>query len=125
MKILTTSLNAQEIRVLPSVLTADVDVYIEQDILDVDQDSPIWNEDNGLWNEDYSLWQAISYIIDGDYLVINAFFTLKEGYYYDLTIKTLEGNIIYKDKIYCTDQEINQGQDKYYSVNKGKYKEYI
>ena len=59
-------------------------------------------------------------VISGDYLTISHPFSLVEGRYYDLTI--LAGSkVIYLDKIFCTDQVINQESNKYYSVNKDEY----
>ena len=62
-------------------------------------------------------YTSISTSTDKNYLVISHAFNpvLVEGRFYDLTIK--EGsNIIYKDKIFCTDQTISD-----YSVNSGEY----
>tara|TARA_Y100001951_G_scaffold7362_1_gene4647 strand:+ start:163 stop:459 length:297 start_codon:yes stop_codon:yes gene_type:complete len=45
---------------------------------------------------------------------------LKEGRYYDLTL--LSGSsVVYKDKIFCTDQTINQANNNYYDINSGEY----
>ena len=33
----------------------------------------------------------------------------------------LSGATIYKDKVFCTDQTINQANNNYYSVNSGEY----
>ena len=62
-------------------------------------------------------YTSISTSTDKNYLVISQAFNpvLVEGRFYDLTVK--EGsNIIYKDKIFCTDQTISD-----YSVNSGEY----
>ena len=32
-------------------------------------------------------------------------------------------NVIYKDKIFCTDQTIDQLNDSYYDINSGEYTE--
>ena len=52
----------------------------------------------------------------GDYVnTITASFALKEGHYYDLVLK--QGtDIVYKDRIFCTDQNIVN-----FSVNNGEY----
>ena len=56
-------------------------------------------------------------VIDGNYI---SFGTLTESDFYILDV-IYSNNIIYKDKIFCTDQAINQSNDEYYSVNKDKY----
>jgi hypothetical protein len=51
-----------------------------------------------------------------DYVnTITATFNLKEGHFYDLALK-LNGTIVYKDRIFCTDQNIVT-----FSVNNGEY----
>ena len=60
-------------------------------------------------------------VIDGNYISFNAVFgALTESDFYILEV-VYSNNIIYKDKIFCTDQAINQSNDEYYSVNKDKY----
>jgi len=59
--------------------------------------------------------------IDGNYLSINVQFgTLTEGDFYILEVKNGTG-VIYKDKVFCTDQTINQTTNDYYSINKDEY----
>tara|TARA_R110001592_G_C12858661_1_gene722607 strand:- start:116 stop:466 length:351 start_codon:yes stop_codon:yes gene_type:complete len=60
-------------------------------------------------------------VIDGNYISFDAVFgALTEGDFYILSV-VYSNNIIYKDKIFCTDQAINQSNDEYYSVNKNQY----
>jgi hypothetical protein len=54
--------------------------------------------------------------------------SLVEGDFYRLEIlntssgSTIPQNtIIYKDRVFCTDQDINQNENEYYSVNKDRY----
>ena len=73
-----------------------------------------------------------SSIKNRNYLDITATFDLKEGRFYDLRVyklqnegdDLLEENIIYKDKIFCTNQDVNQLSNDYYSVNKDEYKQH-
>lgn len=52
----------------------------------------------------------------GDYYdTIEAELSLKENHYYDLVIKDGD-NVVYKDRIFCTDQNIVT-----FSVNNGQY----
>ena len=62
----------------------------------------------------------------GNYLEIIALFTLTENRFYDLTIydgqrSVTDLDIIYKDKIFCTNQLINQNTNTQYSINNGEY----
>lgn len=58
---------------------------------------------------------------DGNYMAFTvAFGTLTEGDFYTLEIK--DGTVvIYKDRVFCTDQTVNQVNNDYYSVNDGEY----
>ena len=58
---------------------------------------------------------------DGNYMsFVAAFGTLTEGDFYMLEVKS-GAAVIYKDKVFCTDQTINQANNDYYSVNSGEY----
>ena len=62
----------------------------------------------------------------GNYLEIIALFTLVENRFYALTIyngilNLTDLDIIYKDKIFCTEQFINQNTNNQYSINNGEY----
>ncbi len=58
---------------------------------------------------------------DKNYMSFDAVFgTLTEGEFYILEVK--DGTaVIYKDKVFCTDQTINQANNDYYSINDGEY----
>ena len=56
----------------------------------------------------------------GEYMSLSHSFSLVEGRYYDFRIE-VSGDIIYKDKIFCTDQDIDQNTNDYYTVNEGDY----
>lgn len=80
-----------------------------------------------------------------DYQVYSTVWNVEEGHYYDLLVQNdfdiwsqnsdewalsvntwddvnykVQTNIV--DKVFCTDQEIDQSEDKEYSINKGVYK---
>lgn len=58
---------------------------------------------------------------DGNYMSFDAVFgTLVEGEFYTLKIKNGSA-VIYRDKVFCTDQTINQTNNDYYSVNNNEY----
>ena len=46
---------------------------------------------------------------------------LVEGRYYDLVLKNSSDKIIYLDKIFCTDQGVDQEYDQEYTINKNEY----
>ena len=59
-------------------------------------DYNIWNTNYNLWEEDVEVWNYELRLIES----------------------------IYKDKIFCTDQVIDESQNEYYKVNKGQYEYY-
>lgn len=59
--------------------------------------------------------------INGNYLEFSAVFgTLTEGQFYILEVSN-STQIIYKDKVFCTDQVINQSNNDYYNINKNEF----
>ena len=105
MKILTTSSSAQTIKVIPREYITSGTLSLRNDTTNVDKD--------------YSISPST---VDDD-LVFTVTFNpvLQEGLYYDFTLKNSSSKIIYKDKIFCTDQTINQANNNYYTVNSGVY----
>jgi hypothetical protein len=55
-------------------------------------------------------------------MIIRDVFNLVENNFYNLTV-TNGTDVIYKDKIFCSDQTINQASNNYFSVNKDVYTE--
>ena len=99
---LTTSTDAQTIRIIPRSYATNV--------------SLIFRDDSTNTEVTYSTTATTQ----SNYLVISESLSLTEGRFYDLTIK--EGTeIIYKDKVFCTDQTVDQDTNDYYSVNSGEY----
>jgi len=126
MKILTTSTSAQTLRFVPREYVTSATLFLRDDSTNV------------VTNETVSLTQ------DGDELVYTANFNLIEGRFYDFNF-VVDANLweqntltwdmnfdlwnasqgatlsLYKDKIFCTDQPLDQTEDEYYSVNKNVY----
>lgn len=126
MKILTTSTSAQTLRFVPREYVTSATLFLRDDSTNV------------VTNETVSLTQ------DGDELVYTASFNLIEGRFYDFNF-VVDANLweqntltwdmnfdlwnasqgatlsLYKDKIFCTDQPLDQTEDEYYSVNKNVY----
>ena len=100
MKHLTTSASAQTLKIIPRSYASTVSMILRDDSTNTS-----------------TTYSSISTSTDKNYLVITKALSpvLVEGRFYDMTVK--EGsNIIYKDKIFCTDQTISS-----YSVNSGEY----
>ena len=103
MKHLTTSTDAQTITIIPRS-------YVTSATLKLRDDST---------NTEVSY--SVTPTTEGNYLVVTNAYTLIEGRFYDLTL--LDGTeVIYKDKVFCTDQTISQPSNDYYKVNKYVYK---
>ncbi len=130
MKVLKPTLNTQTISIIPRI-------YSNYVILSIHDEST---------NEviDYNLVTSLN----NDYLEINNTYNLVEGRWYNITLKdvgsgfiervnedlgvfeisscfydfyNVYGGIIYKDRIFCTNQEVNQPSNDYYTINKNKY----
>ena len=132
MIILTTSLTAQTLKVIPRD-------YLTTFILSIRDDST-----NIVKHYEISGATTI-----GNYLTFTNVFSpiLVENHFYDITLgvsnsfwntniklwqddQTLwnvddtSDGVIYKDKIFCTDQDIDQENNDYYKINKGQYIHY-
>ena len=125
MKILTTSTGDQTIRIIPRSYPDDVTLVLRDDSTNTET---IYTLDSMEWENTDEEWQAVNlnwndaggYFEENGYLVITNQYNLVEGRYYDLTIK--EGNtVLYKDKIFCTDQTIDQETNSYYTINDNVY----
>jgi len=99
---LTTSTDAQTVKIIPRSYASNVSMILRDDSTNAE------------------VTYSVSTTTDKNYLVLSQALALVEGRFYDLTIK--EGaDIIYKDKVFCTDQTIDQDANDYYSVNDNEY----
>ena len=105
MKVLKTTASAQNIKVIPREYITSGTLSIKNETTNV--------------NKDY----AITATTVEDDLSFNVTFSpvLQEGVFYEITLKNSSSKIIYKDKVFCTDQTINQTTNSYYTVNSGEY----
>jgi hypothetical protein len=127
MRILTTITDAQTIRFIPRLYYTEATMILRDDTTNV------------------STAIDVTLTKDEDYLVLSHSFELVEGRFYDLEF-TRDTNIygqnltewqvesrlwndddginllVYRDRIFCTDQDVNQLENKYYSPNKNEYK---
>jgi hypothetical protein len=103
MKILTTSLAPQEIKFIPrTTVVGNIDFKLRDETLN---SSNTYN---------------VPFTVSSDYYVSSLTLSLLEGRFYEVTV--LSGSdVIYRDKIFCTDQEINQNINDYYTINQGVY----
>jgi hypothetical protein len=73
-------------------------------------------------NTSFSVNNYISIINQGSGYVDSSSNTiLKEGRFYDLSVFGSSSTLLYKDKIFVTDQTINQANNNYYDINSGEY----
>jgi len=97
MKILTTSTSAQTLKIIPREYQSNIDVILR---------------DNST-NE--STTYSVATSTSGDYMTFDLTLSLVENRFYDMTCK-FGSDVIYKDKIFCTDQVIAS-----YTVNENQY----
>jgi len=129
MIVLTTSTLAQAFKVIPRT-------YVDQFTLSIRDDSTNVTQ----------TYEVTSGVTSGNYLTFSQAFSpvLVEGHFYDIklysdpnfwntnyflwelynefwNIDTTNIVDIFKDRIFCTDQEIDQMDNLYYELNKGQY----
>ena len=106
MKVLTTSANAQTFKVIPREYVTSASMEVRDDSTNVT-----------------TTYTGLTLSTSVNHLQISNTFNpvLVEGRYYDITLKNSGGSIIYKDKVFCTNQGIDQSQDQEYTVNSGTY----
>lgn len=106
MKVLTTSGSSQTFKVIPREYVTSATMLIRDDSTNTT-----------------TTYSSLTPSTSENHLQIPVTFSpvLKEGRFYDMTLKNSGGSIIYKDKIFCTDQGIDQTQDQEYTVNSGTY----
>ena len=117
MKVLTTSLNPQIIRVIPRRYPDDLTIRLRDDstneITTYALESAEWNYTDELWEALNVDWNSLGeYYEENGYLIIQNSYSLVQDRFYDLELIDELGNVIYKDKIFCTNQDIDT-----YSVN--------
>lgn len=104
MKILTTSADAQTITFIPRDYVDSVTLYLRNE------------------STNTSTTESVSLTHTKGVSSLSHAFSLTEGVFYEF--KILNGSdVLYYDKIFCTDQTIDQDTNNYYSVNEGQYTE--
>lgn len=128
MIILTTSTSPQTFSILPREYVTDVTICIRDESTNIETcvltSGSLWNTYNINWELASNDWEdEVGLIILNDYLNVTMNLDLVEGRYYDMRISNTSGTVIFRDKIFCTDQTIDQSNDEYYDMNLGVYKE--
>lgn len=128
MIILTTSTGEQTLQVIPREYPDEITLTLRDDSTNTEVSYSLENQEWQDYNDEWEVanfnWNdsGVSFYEDNGYLYIVVELGLVEGRYYDLSIKdNSNNNIIYKDKVFCTDQTINQDTNNYYSVNTNQY----
>ncbi len=126
MIVLTTSTADQTFSVIPREYVTDAEICIR----DESTNEEICVLTTGsLWNTNMLDWQLANYdwedevgiVITNDIMYITMNLDLLEGRFYDLKISNTSGTVIFRDKIFCTDQTIDQETNNYYDMNQGLY----
>lgn len=131
MKKVTTS-GVQVIKFIPRQFSENLSVEIRDDSTNETNVLPfqvsIWNLADYNWEAANFNWETDNTAaIVGDYIQLSFEYDFVEGRFYDITVTdTADADlpIIYKDKLFCTDQTVNQETNEYYSVNEGEYVTY-
>lgn len=126
MIVLTTSTSEQTYTVIPREYVTDATICIR----DESTNEEICVLTTGqFWNTNTFEWQLANYdwedeagiVITNDLMYITMNLNLIEGRFYDLKISNVSGTVIFRDKIFCTDQTIDQATNNYYDMNLGQY----
>jgi len=107
MKLLTTSGSAQVIKIIPREYVTTATLLITDDQTNTT-----------------TTYANINPSVSVNHLQISQVFNpvLKEGHFYNMVLKDSNNKIIYKDKIFCTIQGVNQTLEQDYTINKDVYK---
>jgi hypothetical protein len=130
MIVFNTSNTAQTFKVIPRIYGEQFTMSITDDSTNI---SVFYEIDNAITNGNYLTFNEIfnPILIEGhfydvrfysDYNFWNTNYQLWEN---DNTFWNLDrttDNTLYRDKIFCTDQEIDQMEDEYYNLNLDVYK---
>ena len=112
MKVLNNTGEIQTIRVIPrsypSALTLTLRDDQTNDTVTFNLNGNDFNVADYLWNLLDVNWEAstVGFSVENDYLVIDNIYSLREFHFYDLALLDQDGDIIYKDRIFCTNQPI-------------------
>ena len=110
---MTTSATGQTLKVIPRLFNSVNNIVVRD------------NSTNKSYtytniNTSFSVNNYMSIINQGSGYVDSSSNTiLKEGRFYDLSVFGSSSKLLYKDKIFVTNQTINQANNNYYDINSG------
>ena len=126
MIVLTTTTAQQTFEIIPREYATDATICIR----DESTNEEICVLTTGAeWNTNTLQWQLANYdwedeagiVITNDLMYITINLNLVESRFYDIKISNVSGTVIFRDKIFCTDQTIDQATNNYYDMNLGQY----
>lgn len=115
MKIMTTSATGQNLKLIPREFASVLKITMRDSSTNETFTYNNINTDASTFKNYISITNQDGYVDSDDNTI------LKEGRFYDLTVFKSGNVIIFKDKIFCTDQTINQSNNNYYDINSGEY----
>jgi hypothetical protein len=129
MIVLTTTTSAQALQVIPRTYGAQFTLSVRDDSTNVTQ---IYEISNAVTTGNYLTFsQAFSpVLVEGHFYDIKLFsdpnfwntnYFLWEVYNEFWNVDTTNIDTIFKDRVFCTDQEIDQSDNQYYDINKNQY----
>jgi len=126
MIVLTTSTAEQTFSIIPREYITEVEICI--------RDESTNNENcvlttGSTWDTNTLDWELANYewedeagiVLLNDLMYVTMNLDLIEGRFYDMKISNTSGTVIFRDKIFCTDQTIDQATNNYYDMNLGQY----
>jgi len=128
MIILKTSTDPQTFSIIPREYVTDATICIRDESTNdetcVFTTGSFWETNTIEWElANYDWEDEVGIVIVNDLVNITMNLDLIEGRYYDMKISNTSGTVIFRDKIFCTDQTIDQINDEYYDMNLGVYKQ--
>ncbi len=129
MIVLKTLTTAQQLKIIPRTYGAEFSLSIRDDSTNV---TTVYEINNAVTSGNYLTFsQAFSpVLVEGHFYDIKLFsdpnfwntnYFLWEVYNEFWNVDTTNIDTIFKDRIFCTDQEIDQNDNLYYDVNKNQY----
>jgi hypothetical protein len=126
MIVLTTTTAEQTFEIIPREYVTDAQICIRDE--STNEEICVFTTGSE-WNTNTLQWQLANYdwedeagiVITNDLMYITLNLNLVESRFYDIKISNVSGTVIFRDKIFCTDQTIDQATNNYYDMNLGQY----
>ena len=126
MIVLTTTTAEQTFEIIPREYVTNAQICIRDE--STNEEICVFTT-GSFWNTNTLQWQLANYdwedeagiVITNDLMYITLNLNLVESRFYDIKISNVSGTVIFRDKIFCTDQTIDQATNNYYDMNLGQY----